>query len=209
MVYLVDNIWIERFGMKGVYINKNNPSFNWLTGLDLPFVECKAIISNKKKIWKEKIKVSNNAWAKEQCMEVITFFNETLKEGENPRRLVEIIEEDAEAAIYEDGVGFTGWLTDKGEFLACDFGEHGIFVQSFFDHPVTHQDIDRFIKESKYIALYDGSVEDTSSYVKAAGDMTKEQINWFVKFSDKLELAQQLKVSSLFSNKGLNFLYVS
>lgn len=183
-------------------VNENNPSFNYLTGLEHKFIQVKALIKNEKSEWIEKIKVSSINEAEQQVKEVIKFYNDTIVEPNDlEREFIKLCLEDEEQVKYEDGEGFTGWLTPEGEFLPCKFGEHWKVANELTKS--NKEDIRQQIEKNQYISMYNGEYGGKSEYVTILGELTEHQIKWFKRFADKFTLRQKLCIETAFKEQGL------
>lgn len=172
---------------KEATINPENPSFNYRTGLDLPFIEVKAVIKDNSKKWKETFKVTSLEKAEEQIKEVIQFFNDTLTGSEREREFASLWFDDEEASQFKDGNGMSGWLNPEGEFFPCGFGEHNIYAMNTMQE--YNEDLEVFA-ENQHIPM---SVNDQSSFshIGILGQITEPQLKWFNRFFDKLSSNQK------------------
>lgn len=73
---------------KPTEVNEYNPSFNYLTGNNIPYIEVEARFGNEVREWKETINVSSLKNADKEIKEVIDFFNNTRSEYESIRKYV-------------------------------------------------------------------------------------------------------------------------
>lgn len=86
----------------------------------------------------------------------------------------------------------TGWLSPKGKFHPCEYGEHMFFAQELVEKNV--EDMDSYIRMGH-------SYLDNISYIDIAEkNMTDEQKNFFEKNKDKLS-EEQIKILNIFQKK--------
>lgn len=189
---------------KTIDVNINNPAFNYLTGVNKPYIEVKAVIRDEKKKWKETFKVSSEEKAAEQIQEVIQFFNDTLQPRETPREFVSVWIEDEELSQYKDKEGMSGWLDPNGIFHPCEFGEHGIYAREKLQ--IFEQNVSDVLAQNQHIPM---SVDERSHHSNIAifGVITQEQLNWFNRFFDKLSFTQKSTVQNKTKEQGLSLEY--
>jgi hypothetical protein len=185
-----------------VSVNENNPSFNYWLNQDLPYIEVKAIITDGTRTWRENIKVSNIKMAENQCKEVIEFFNNTRpNKSDLCRKFLGIHTESKTIPEKQDNEGLCGWLTPKGEFIENDIGEHGRFVQQFFNEPIKPKHYTEIYRKG-FIRLADRLTEDVNINSK----LTTEQITWIRKNIDLFSEGQKSILKREFKKQGLELI---
>ncbi|MTI67819.1 MAG: hypothetical protein FH753_14635 [Firmicutes bacterium] len=112
----------------------------------------------------------------------------------------------------KDKKGLTGWLSPKGIFYPCKYGEHRILAQKIlFKHKIKDSKLrkalknetsipnDNILKLDHFIAM--GSSNHCSYVCLNNKKVTKKQIKWIHKNFNNLDLKQRNSVSHLLKPK--------